>query len=731
MTRKLMILFTFFSSLMVLDGGFAQNTYNWPLKPFQQQHFINGTFCENRPSGGELRHHFHNGIDIPLSQGGEVYSVSTGVITTIDPTGTNSYIRIGRFAYVHVDPNPALQVGDQVLAYNTVIGTTNSQNHIHFIDGYYNNETNPLLPNRIDPFTDTYNPVIFSIRFYQNQTSVQFSDNRVGGLVDIVVHAMEKTDNGRLGENNGVYRAGYQIFSEDGVTPIGDPVENFIFTNKPGNQYIKNVYFEGSNLSTYIYIPTNFFDMDGYWNTKTIPFGNYQVEVFVEDTRGNISRKRTSVVVVEQDITPPPAPILSAVRIIDYRQLQISWQPSSAEDLLGYRLYFSFDGLNWNIHKNEFDLTPADSILDISNFTVRNPIYFKITAIDNAPIPNESFSSVYYGLRSNQETPRFLLVNAYGDEFFIEIVKTYSEDIIATGTYRFDSCNRRAFQNVFADLFDYDMIFYFFGDDTSSLSNEEKIRLKSYLQTGGNLMISGSQIATSFFNSDSSFYKEYFKIIADGSLSNVDTIYGTGGQIWSNEIIAVGENSPLPFVNGIRGIDGAEVLVEAQGKTVGVIFRGDFAGGSSPGSIIFLGFPFESISGFSQRADLLRTVFAELSLVTGAKITGRADVPVNKFRISSFPNPFNLYNSSGSDLMTIQYELTASRNLEVDIYNLLGQRIRRLFTGRVSRGIHNLTWDGTNEKNYIVPYGVYFIVLRSDNLQSVQKFLILNSSDYF
>ena len=58
----------------------AQSFYNWPCAPFDQQHFINGTFCENRPSGSINIHHFHDGVDINLPQGNNVYSVINGSI---------------------------------------------------------------------------------------------------------------------------------------------------------------------------------------------------------------------------------------------------------------------------------------------------------------------------------------------------------------------------------------------------------------------------------------------------------------------------------------------------------------------------------------------------------------------------------------------------------------------------------------------------------------------------
>ncbi|PIP12255.1 MAG: hypothetical protein COX49_06630, partial [bacterium (Candidatus Stahlbacteria) CG23_combo_of_CG06-09_8_20_14_all_40_9] len=71
---------------------------------------VSGTFCECR---GE-RDHFHDGIDIPLTYGGYVLAVDSGFVLSLQRSGDNAYIRVGRYAYVHVNPNPDLHPNDWV-----------------------------------------------------------------------------------------------------------------------------------------------------------------------------------------------------------------------------------------------------------------------------------------------------------------------------------------------------------------------------------------------------------------------------------------------------------------------------------------------------------------------------------------------------------------------------------------------------------------------------------------
>ena len=182
--KQLLKYFVFsFNFCFLVSNATAQVAYLWPCPPFDQQHPINGTFCENRPNGdGSVKiDHFHDGVDIDLAHGNNVYSVIDGTVTGIGTAavyGINAYVRVGRYAYVHVDASPGIQVGSPVEAFTTVIGTTNSYNHIHFKDGYAGSEINPPRINGgLGPLNDPYLPSIDAINFYVNATTIPFKVN--------------------------------------------------------------------------------------------------------------------------------------------------------------------------------------------------------------------------------------------------------------------------------------------------------------------------------------------------------------------------------------------------------------------------------------------------------------------------------------------------------------------------------------------------------------------------
>lgn len=76
----------------------------------------------------------------------------------------------------------------------------------------------------------------------------------------------------------------------------------------------------------------------------------------------------------------------------------------------------------------------------------------------------------------------------------------------------------------------------------------------------------------------------------------------------------------------------------------------------------------------------------------------------------NYPNPFN-------PTTNIQFELPEAAQVELIIFNLLGQKVRTLANEEYQPGYHNLIWDGTNDIGEQVGSGTYLFLIRvkSDN----------------
>jgi len=69
--------------------------------------------------------------------------------------------------------------------------------------------------------------------------------------------------------------------------------------------------------------------------------------------------------------------------------------------------------------------------------------------------------------------------------------------------------------------------------------------------------------------------------------------------------------------------------------------------------------------------------------------------------------------------------LAKSGKTTLTIYNLKGQQIKRLVNEELPSGMHNVVWNGKDEKGRNVASGVYFYRLQSGNYQATQKMLLM------
>lgn len=85
---------------------------------------------------------------------------------------------------------------------------------------------------------------------------------------------------------------------------------------------------------------------------------------------------------------------------------------------------------------------------------------------------------------------------------------------------------------------------------------------------------------------------------------------------------------------------------------------------------------------------------------------------------NNFPNPFNAST-------TIKYSIKSRTNVQIVIFNLLGQKIRTLFDGIQQTGIYTTNWDGTDDTNQPVASGIYFYQLKADDICQSKKMILL------
>ncbi len=85
---------------------------------------------------------------------------------------------------------------------------------------------------------------------------------------------------------------------------------------------------------------------------------------------------------------------------------------------------------------------------------------------------------------------------------------------------------------------------------------------------------------------------------------------------------------------------------------------------------------------------------------------------------SAYPNPFN-------PTTTIKLTLPLKSPVDVDIYNIKGQKVSSLFSGDLDKGEHSFTWKGLDNTGKHCGSGVYFYKVKTDSKEIVRKVLML------
>ena len=79
----------------------------------------------------------------------------------------------------------------------------------------------------------------------------------------------------------------------------------------------------------------------------------------------------------------------------------------------------------------------------------------------------------------------------------------------------------------------------------------------------------------------------------------------------------------------------------------------------------------------------------------------------------AYPNPFN-------PTTTMKLFMPVAGDMQVEVYNLLGQVVATLASGYRDMGTYTLTWDATD-----VSSGMYFVKAQADGFTKTQKLMLV------
>ncbi len=91
------------------------------------------------------------------------------------------------------------------------------------------------------------------------------------------------------------------------------------------------------------------------------------------------------------------------------------------------------------------------------------------------------------------------------------------------------------------------------------------------------------------------------------------------------------------------------------------------------------------------------------------------DIP-SSVLLQNYPNPFN-------PVTWIKFDVPEGKNSTITIFNLKGEKVLTLFDG-ISKGKNIIKWDGKDKNGKIVPSGIYFYRLNSEDANIMKKMIL-------
>ncbi len=97
----------------------------------------------------------------------------------------------------------------------------------------------------------------------------------------------------------------------------------------------------------------------------------------------------------------------------------------------------------------------------------------------------------------------------------------------------------------------------------------------------------------------------------------------------------------------------------------------------------------------------------------------RDETPIQEFTLyPAFPNPFN-------SSTTLTFSIPTDFNVELNLYNIQGQKIKTLVNEKLEAGYHSYSWNGKNNLGQNVNSGVYFYKIQAGDKIQGGKIILL------
>jgi hypothetical protein len=479
----------------------------------------------------------------------------------------------------------------------------------------------------------------------------------------------------------------------------------------------------------------------------------YFIAVTATNANGFESLTHQEISMAPREMPRPPSG-LTANPFETYR-IKLDWSPNREADLDYYNIYRSEEsGSGYQL------LAGAHTDTTVVDSSVQGEVeyyYYTLTAVDTCG--NESEMSDETQATAVTLDQGILVVDETYDNIAYNFVDSDSINAFYeralqyyTYTYADHSCPNCIPENQIhlKELGRYEVVMVHSEDHRGNRSlgdNDDSTYsvLKDYLSYGGKVIIEGRRNLSEGNDGDWDIREfspgdvpyDYLKVesayVPPWSPSNrSEEFIGASSQIISYPDLQVDSlrvaqcsyglelEGRVPGVGYIEGLMAGEVIYtfHSDYDTSGsedkpVAFR--YTEGDH--EVIFFDFPLYFIQA-SQATQLLHKALSDLGMFP-TSVEDEENRDIASFSLKqNFPNPFN------SETI-IRYYLPRESQVRIDVYNILGQRVKRLLDQRETAGQKSITWDSKNERGEEVSSGIYFYRIEAGEFVQTRKMLLL------
>jgi hypothetical protein len=415
--------------------------------------------------------------------------------------------------------------------------------------------------------------------------------------------------------------------------------------------------------------------------------------------------------------------LISAIAVAGKNVL--TWKCDTT-NVMGYRLYRSTDGATWSLFMNESTLKTQT----VSMTESAPAVSYRVSSVLKTTGNPESIPSNAMIIGTGTASGKILIVDGFsrqlgdwrgpGHTFAVNYGMT-----IAGAGYSFETIKRILIDSQTVSLLSYRGVVWIAGDQStkedSALFKSERDALKKYLEQGGCLLISGSEIGYSvYMNSNvetKGFLNNYLK--ASFFNDNAGTTHASGistSLFKDYPDINFAQTYMIGYPDVLTAYASGELCMiystSMDNTGAGVSYTGTFGQSTTQGKVIYIGFPLETIADESVFSGIITASLNYFFKPTSVQDAEQGNP--GKFSLNqNYPNPFN-------PTTNISFSLPERGTVSLKIFNLVGREVAILESGELEAGRYVRQWKAAGCAS-----GMYFCRLQTGTFSDTKKLVLV------